>query len=32
MATEPAVPGFLSIAVTIGLVIATGLTLFAGYR
>ena len=32
MTTEPAVPGFLSIAVTIGLVIATGLTLFAGYR
>ena len=32
MVAEPQVPGFLSLAVTIGLVIATGLTLLTGYR
>lgn len=32
MATEPTIPGFLSLAVTVGIVIATGVTLFAGYR
>jgi multicomponent Na+:H+ antiporter subunit F len=29
---EPTVPAFLELAVTIGLVIASGLTLLAGYR
>jgi multicomponent Na+:H+ antiporter subunit F len=32
VATDPAVPGFLPLAVTIGLVISTGVTMFAGYR
>ncbi|PSQ23852.1 pH regulation protein F [Halobacteriales archaeon QS_8_65_32] len=32
MATESQIPAFLTLAITIGLVIATGVTLLAGYR